>query len=491
MRFGFCAAKRIAHGETLRSKLKGLIEGPIKMNQTDLSSPPLPNMRPIRHPRMARPPRPMLQIAPALILVAAILMPPEVRFTLAGNALYSYRLAYLVLVPWMLWQIIRQRQDYRLPDLLVLLSAVWIIIAFIVVYGVGRGLTSGLGVALDSTVPYFVARFSFRRLDDLRRFLVVLAPVILVLVAILCLEAVTHSRFTREFAQLIFGQLGAAEYGETNLPAIQSDTRYGLLRAMGPFSHPILAGTFMASYLALVLFSRIRGWPFWAGLAAAVGAIVTLSSAALLGLLLVAVLAFYERFQRLVRFLNWPLFVGLTGAVLLTLHFVSENGLINVLIRYTLNPQTGYFRLLIWEYGALSVANYPWFGIGYEPYVRPAFMLTDSVDAFWLFLSMRNGLPATILLGAAVRISIFSASMAALRIRTAESETVRGVVIALTVMSVLGFTVSFFGGMLIWYFIILGLTTSLASIAAQPTVKARHMQMRQQPQMPTQLTNQI
>lgn len=427
----------------------------------------MPAARPIRRLRQPEPRRTLRHIAPVLILVAAILMPPEVRITLAGNALYSYRLVYFLLIPWLLWQLVREQSQYRLPDALVLISALWIVVAFIMVYGAERGTTSGLAVALDSTVPYFVARFSFRTMDDLRRFLVVMAPVIVVVVAILIVEAVTHSRFTREAAQGIFGQLGAAEYGDTALPTIQGDTRYGLLRAMGPFSHPILAGTFMATYFGLVLFSRIKGWPYWAGLLATLGALATLSSAAFLAIFLIAALAFYERFRHFVTFLNWPLFASLTAAALLVLHFVSENGLINVLIRYTLDPRTGYFRLLIWEFGSQSVARHPWFGIGYEPYIRPVWMLTNSVDAFWLFLSMRSGLPAALLLGLATIVAIFKASLTASRTRSADSESLVGVVIVLIVLTVLGFTVSFFGGVLIWFFMMLGLTTSLIRDADQ------------------------
>lgn len=422
--------------------------------------------------------RSLAQIAPALILAAAVLMPPEVRLTLAGQAFYSYRLAYLLLIPWVLWQAVRKQHAYKLPDMLVLASGLWVIVAFIMVYGVERGLSSGMAVALDSTVPYFVARFSIRSLDDLRRFLVVLAPVVLVLVALFMVEAVTHWRFIREFAQAVFGQLGANEYGETNLPVIQGDTRYGMLRAMGPFSHPILAGTFLVSYLSLMLFSRVRGWPYWAGMTAVIGTLATLSSSPMLGLVLVAFLAFYERFRHLITFLNWPLFVCIVGALIVVLSFISENGLVNVLIRFTLNPQTGYFRLLIWEFGMQSVANYPWFGIGYEPYVRPVWMLTDSVDAFWLYIAMRSGLPAVALLGAGVVWAIFSASRTAGRMRSADAESLIGVIITLVVFVILGFSVSFFGGVLIWFFAVFGITVSLSSLATAPEPRARPKAVR-------------
>ena len=111
-------------------------------------------------------------------------------------------------------------------------------------------------------------------------------------------------------------------------------------------------------------------------------------------------------------------------------------------------------------------------------------MLTDSVDAFWLFLSMRSGLPATVLLGAATLYAIFKASMTAGKMRSADAESVVGVVIVLIVMTVLGFSVSFFGGVLIWFFMVLGLTVSLirdpapAPRAAPPMHRGRLLHSR-------------
>jgi O-antigen ligase len=196
------------------------------------------------------------------------------------------------------------------------------------------------------------------------------------------------------------------------------------------------------------------------------GAVVTLSSAAYAGLGLVVVLAIYERLRRLVSFLTWPRLVALVGAAMVAIEAVSSGGLIRVLIRSTLSPQTGYYRLLIWEYGSKSVAKHPWFGIGFDEFERPAWM-TNSVDAFWLNIAMRYGLPSAILLGLTAVIAIVGLSRAVVR-DPQDRETLVGIAISITVLSILAFTVAFFGGIFIWYFMLLAVGVTLSTPAPRP-----------------------
>jgi O-antigen ligase len=63
----------------------------------------------------------------------------------------------------------------------------------------------------------------------------------------------------------------------------------------------------------------------------------------------------------------------------------------------TLNAQTAWWRVYIWNFGTQNVIDNPVLGLGLNDWVRPEW-LTASVDNFWLLIAMRHGLPAILLL---------------------------------------------------------------------------------------------
>jgi hypothetical protein len=412
---------------------------------------------------------PFLQVAPVAILIIGLLLPVEVRVNLAGQTLYAYRIAWMLVAPWLIFQILAGRFRFRFIDAMVGLAALWVVISFAVLDGVAKGLPAGVALGLDVLMPYLITRFTIRSTRDFMLLLIMLAPVALGIAALMVLESVTQTRFIRAGAASIFGSLGQAEYGADVGPLKEADIRYGLMRASGPFSHPILAGVFFAGLMPLYYFSQLRGWPRLVGLASGVGAVFTLSSSAFLGIIIFLVLAVYDWLQKRVSFLNWPVFLAATAAVLATLQVVTKSGLIAVLIRYTVNPATGYYRLLIWEYGSRSVAKHPWFGIGYEPFEKLKWM-TDSIDTIWLAIAVRNGLPPALLLGGAVVLAVVGLALFVSRSVTSDGRLCLGIAITLTIFFVLGFTVSFFGGMLIWFVILVAVGTTFGQFA-RPQVR--------------------
>lgn len=407
-----------------------------------------------------------MPIASVILIVLAMMMPPEVRIDIAGQTLYSYRIAWLLASPWALYRLLRGDFNWRLHDLLLVAGSGWIAFAMVMIYGIERGFPSGLGLALDLVAPYFIARAAISNFDDLRRMLIVLAPVFFAFALLLPIEAILQDRFIRNAAAAVFGRRGESEYGMSSAFLVASDTRFGLLRAMGPFSHPILAGTFFASLMPLYHWSGIRGWPKHLGLVASCFAVFTLSSAALLAIVIFATLASYDYLRRRVTFLTWPLFAVSASGILVILHLLSENGLVSVLIRYTLTPQTGYYRLLVWQYGIASVESNPLFGIGFERFDALAWM-GDSIDAHWLNLAVRHGLPPAILILAVTLALFWGCAKAALRLPEPDSSTAIGLAVTLLIFVLMAFTVAYFGGMLIWFTVILG-TASSISAESQP-----------------------
>lgn len=401
-----------------------------------------------------------MQIAPVILLVLALMMPPEVRIDFAGQNLYSYRIGWLIFLPWVVFKLLRDKFNWQMHDLLLAAGSSWITFSMVMIYGIERGLPSGLGITLDLIVPYFIARVAIRNFHDLRRTLIALAPIFFAFAILLPVEAYLQERFIRDTAAAIFGGLGTSEYGMSSAFLVASDTRYGLLRATGPFSHPILAGTFFASLMPLYYWSGVRGWPRLLGAGAGCFAVFTLSSAALLALVMFCIMAAYDYFRRNITFLSWPLFIYCTASLAVVIHLLSENGLISVIIRYTLTPQTGYYRLLIWEYGTESVKTNPMFGIGFEQFEALSWM-GDSIDAHWLNLAVRHGLPPAILLLSLTVAVIWGCARSASRFSEPNSSTLIGFAITLATLLVVAFSVAYFGGMLIWFVIIVGIATSI------------------------------
>jgi len=418
-----------------------------------------------RPPRVSRPSRvgassAYVGLIPLLLLTLSLVTPPELRIELADQNIYAYRFVYLALAPWCLYSVFSGGLTLRPLDAIVFASSLWMAASFIYLYGPADGLPSGVAVALDIAIPYLIARVSIRSLTDFRRYLITISPLVLLLAILLPIEALTQIRFIREFSIETFGRVEANPFG------IKNQTRLGMLRASGPFSHPILAGLFFAGLLPLYWFSGIRGWPRVAGLVSGFAAFFTLSSAAVIGMVLFIGLALYDFLRRVVAFLTWPMFMAFSLVAMAVVHVASQNGLISVILRFTFNPGTGRYRLLIWEYGSESVAENPWFGIGFEDWARLPWMST-SVDTFWLALAMRNGLPAAVLLGLVTLLSAIGLAVSARRIRGVDQATLIGLSIAMFILFMQGFTVHFFGGLGIWFAVLLGIAVSFGYSGTQ------------------------
>src|SRR5690606_26065514 len=103
----------------------------------------------------------------------------------------------------------------------------------------------------------------------------------------------------------------------------------------------------------------------------------------------------------------WTLiFLGI-AALVVFLEIASNRGAVKVLVNLaTIDPLTGYYRILIWTFGSEVVAANPVFGIGWHDWARPGWMVSSTVDAFWLLMAMMFGLPAVAMLAyAAIAIS--------------------------------------------------------------------------------------
>jgi len=395
----------------------------------------------------------MVPIYLAVALVYLLLIPGQFNFEIVEIYLPPYRLFMFPATLYLLFSAIAGRLRFAWPDLTIVVCTAWIWLASYMSSGeISTAIEMGGSHTLDIAFAYFLARAAIQSPRDVRLFLIWVAPGLAISSLFVVQEAVTHVRVLQNIASDITGV--------PNL--LRDDVRLGFMRGAGPFPHPILAGLFLASFLPLYLSSGIRGWPKWAGIAAAAGAFFTMSSAALLALIMGVLFWCYDWLSERFTNFSWKLFLAGSGILYATVELVSNSGFYSLMIRYaSLNTATAYNRVLIWEFGTRNIARNPWFGIGYDDWDRPDWMHSGSFDHFWLIMALRFGIPASLLLIAA---TVGGASLVALKsssYRTEDARLLRSIAISLVIFALGAASVSLWLSILVWFFMLLGIAVSL------------------------------
>lgn len=406
-------------------------------------------------------------LLPMVLLVYSTLLPQEVRISVAGQVIYPYRAVTFLLLPWLLSRIATGRMPFRLADLWVFGAVAWMIVSFCAFYGLGDGITRGGALAYDVIAPYLIARTGIRNLQDFRRLLIIVAPGLMAAGFSMMIESVTHRQLIRPIAAAIFGPLPYFEGGQAVSAAKDFNVvRLGLLRASGPFSHPILAGLFMASFFPIYLNASIKKWPYLFGIIASVFAIFSVSSAAFLSLMLSGIFLGYDYLLKFLRGVGWRFFIFTFSTFLLFVEMASQNGVMPIIIRYTLDPATGWYRQLIWEYGTRSIERHPWFGIGFTDYERLPWMI-NSIDNHWLLLGVRHGYITPVFFFIGCLVAVISLAQASARFNKYDGKLARAIVFSLVGIVLLAFTTSLFGGILTWFFVLLGVSLTISTEVSQ------------------------
>lgn len=401
------------------------------------------------------------------VVYSFLLFPPEARISLLGVNLPLYRLTSLMLSWFWIRSFARRELRFSSPDLLVILASVWIIASFAHHYGSGSGTVRAMGVVIDTAGPYFIARACLRTPAHLRLVMLMLIPGLLLAGFEMLLESIRKSFIVRPAFAKVFGQLPAYSGGnEDGLRSFRQEFRTGgLMRAMGPFSHPILGGLILSTTLLLYLKSSIRSWPLYAGCLAAILGFFALSSATILALGMGFAFFFADKIIARIRTASWwaiTVFVVMFGAIL---EFGTKSGLVNLLIRQTIDPQTGYYRKLIWEWGLKSVDRHKLFGIGYADYERPlAILPSGSVDAHFLFLAMVFGIivPLAILLAAVI--AQIKLGQVVAKGTGKDRDLLFALNAVLMILMISSMTVTYFGEARVWFMTIIGAAVSLGQL---------------------------
>jgi hypothetical protein len=335
---------------------------------------------------------------PVMALIASLLCPTELSVYIAGLRLPPHRIALLILLPLAVHRLIT-RTDIRLHgfDYAMIAFNVATFIAF-ALHGMqfigpeltpSNGLVYGGSIALESLAGYLVARVWVR---DLKQFRAV-AQFLVAAALVAGLIAAPDTLFGRHYAHDLLQSLTGYAHPRN------IEERLGLTRGYGTFDHPILLGTFCASVLALAWYGTRPGVRRWLRVLAVVAATFTaVSSAPLLICALLGVLIGWDYLTRGVKNRARMAFAVAAVAYVAASLTMNRTPIAFIATGMTLDPWTGFYRLMIWEFGLENVWANPWIGLGLADWERPAWMASPSIDAFWLVIAMRTGIPTFLLL---------------------------------------------------------------------------------------------
>ncbi|WP_425102232.1 O-antigen ligase family protein [Tropicibacter sp. S64] len=355
----------------------------------------MPGALPLRGPGAAAPDRTpdreRLSIFVVLYLVCVAL---PLFFPLGPLSMSNLKLLLLILTaPLMLRTWMGHFGRVRLPDILFPAFIFWTFLAVLknnpsmAVESTGSAGTEMLG-------GYFVGRAFIRTPGQFLAFARGLMVTVLFLMPFAIHEALT--------GRLLLGEILAMVPGMKSVTTNVSNMRFGLDRAQTVFVHPIHFGLFCSMALSLAFVSLKDEMPkmrrYVLSLVMAITGCLSLSSGALLAILLFAGLVTWRWMLDRVK-ARWWVLIGLFALAYVVVDLLSNRTPLRVFMSYaTFSPETAYWRGLILQYGMENVWANPLFGLGFNDWARPGFMITSSVDNFWLLTAMRYGIPAFVML---------------------------------------------------------------------------------------------
>lgn len=186
----------------------------------------------------------------------------------------------------------------------------------------------------------------------------------------------------------------------TEVPIFNGE-RLGLRRAQVVMPHPILFGlycsiSFILCYVALKdTASAFQRW-LYTGMAG-VAAFLSLSSGAILAMLIQISMVVWERIFRRVKG-RWLILIGLGVLAYFAVDLVSNRSPVRVFMSYaSFSAHNAFWRGIIFEWGMINVWNNPIFGVGVNEWVRPHFMTSASIDNMWLRIAVQYGIPGFVI----------------------------------------------------------------------------------------------
>jgi hypothetical protein len=271
-----------------------------------------------------------------------------------------------------------------LSDVLACATAMWIVVAASQADG-SKTMSSAVSECLELFGSYVIARAFIFGPVALHEFVRVLKILVFVALLFAIAENISGRLIVHEIVASIFG-------------TIPPDAQYrnGMVRATATFDHAILYGAFCCFSGIILLYAESDPLKrtFFVGLCC-LGCILSWSSSALLSLTIVMAVYCYDQVMHRYPW-RWSLLWAAALLPILSLSAASENPIGWFLSHLTLEPESGYFRLMIWHAAYERLSESPWIGFGFN--LLNSDILDATVDSVWLVMALRFGIPMVVLL---------------------------------------------------------------------------------------------
>lgn len=388
-----------------------------------------------------------------IVVFYSMLLPAGMQYSVGTILLVPYRLTLLVIAPLALSRFMANRQRLVFADYAIAISIAWMFLSMSVHEGFGDALQAGGLMAIDYAVPYLIARATLRTIHDLRALLKAILPAVIVMGASMAFEAISHRLILQQYFPT--RRFESADY----------HMRLGLLRAWGPFAHPIGGGLFLTSLMPLYWFGGRTPAAKYGGSIAALCGIFSISSAAFINAVSIpAILTYAILASGQGHRFTWRSFLTVTISIAVAIQVFASGGIGGWLARnIVLDAGTARFRLLIWEFGSKSVVDNPLFGIGYGTYERLSWMVSGTVDNFWLNMAMRYGIvPAITFLAAVVVVVVKLTPMTNLGPWN-DRKLLLGLQVSIGCYALMAWSVNLWSSFMVLFTLLIGMAQSMSS----------------------------
>jgi hypothetical protein len=377
------------------------------------------------------------------LVLIAMFSPATMTVSVGGLSFPPGRIPVLLLFLPALYALTRDisrgQRQLLATDILMVLASAWMLLGSLVLVSTST-ISTGSEI-LDLFGSYILARAYIFGSPAVETFIRALKFVVIAVVA--CALAETLS----------------GRYLISNvLDPMQTGLRLGLVRASSTLIHPILYGTFCSISMAVFLYSehtRLRR-ALYAGIAL-FGTFLSLSSAPLMSAVLMLFFYFYDCIASRLRWrwrLLWTIIFVNVGVI-----FVVSNAPIAWIISHLIfDSENGYYRLGSWYAALDQMALSPVFGFGFQ--ATNTEYLDHTVDAVWLVIGLRYGIP-TIAIVLLANIFAFWRINANAKPAAHLGRTQSGFTAALAMFIFIGLTVDFYDSMWMFWGLCIGIRASL------------------------------
>jgi hypothetical protein len=378
-----------------------------------------------------------------------VLLPPAELSLQAGVNFTPGRICIILLFLPALFCLLSNAYRAVWSDFFAFATVIWIVVATVYAKGAEALLTAAGGESLDFLGAYMVGRAFLWHDAALQNFIKVLKKVTIALLLFALADRIS--------GHWIIQDILASLVGVVPLEAVYRD---GVVRAAATFDHPILLGAFFSLVSALFLYSNGSGVSRGLHVGASfLGCVLSLSSAALMSWGITVGAYCYDRLLENISW-RWGLFWIAVGASICTVFLIANSPLDSVLSYLTLDPQTGYFRYLIWNAATARIAESPFVGFASDLSNNP--ILDTTVDCVWLRQALRFGIPMIVFLFLTNITAIWPAKVRKEVNGTAfMARMSTGFTLMLSMFIFIGLTVHFWNYIWIFWGLCLGIKVSL------------------------------